>query len=106
MASIPTGWGFPDAAAFDCHVIAMQLRDPDAAASRRQARWVSPERLQAYANMLSEPPELWQIMQHFHCCYASAIKHRRKLIDLIARRKSSERDLGDARDSEAEGGLE
>lgn len=81
-----SGWGFTDAAAFNRHVLALEEGAKETATVRRQARWVTPERLQAYADTLSEPPPLWQIMQHFQCCYASAIKHRRKLVNLIARR--------------------
>lgn len=81
------GWGFTSPEALERFV---QGIAPPPAVDRTQARWITPARLQAYAETLTETPKHWEVMQEFHCCYASALKHRRKIADIIGRRGSRE----------------
>ncbi|MGN6314565.1 MAG: hypothetical protein ACTHMO_12510 [Rhodanobacteraceae bacterium] len=81
------GWGFTDAAALDRHVRGQSV--PITSKSNAQARWVTPEKIAAYAATLSELPTPQAVMQQFRCCYATAIKHRRKVADLIGKRGKS-----------------
>lgn len=80
------GWGFATPGALDRHVADCASQEAAKASPRTQARWITPERVEAYAKTLTEVPPPWKIMQHFSCCYASALKHRRKIADLIAKR--------------------
>lgn len=81
------GWGFASPDALDRFVRGI-ARPP--AVDRTQARWVTPEKIEAYAATLTETPPPWEVMQAFNCCYASALKHRRKIADIIGRRATHE----------------
>lgn len=81
------GWGFTSPDALERFVLG--IAQPPVV-DRTQSRWVTPEKIEAYAATLTETPAPWEVMQAFRCCYASAIKHRRKISDIIGRRASRE----------------
>lgn len=83
------GWGFATPDALERHAADCASREAAKASPRGQARWITPERVEAYAKTLTEVPETQKIMEHFDCCYASALKHRRRIADLIAKQGES-----------------
>lgn len=82
-------WGFSTPGALERHAADCASQEAAKASPRAQARWITPERVAAYAKMLDAVPETCKIMDHFKCCYASALKHRRRIADLIGKREKS-----------------